>query len=104
MLGRGIRQQLSPQKTTKISELILCVGLLFTTIGAGKYFLAANFQQNQFAAPSGSITERRLAIGQAVRDKRSNYNFVTSFIPGIGTITNPQDYLNSWKNQLPEFD
>ncbi len=82
----------------------MCVGILVAVIGAGKYFLAKEDYPKQFAAPPDSITERRLSISQARSNKRSNYNFVTNFIPGVGTITNPQDYLSQWKSQLPEME
>ncbi len=88
------------RKTSKLSEVFFSIGLLIAVIGAGKYTLATGVQTKQVVAFPGSITERRLAITNAVKNGSSDYNFAMNFIPGIGMIVNPGKYRDEILNQL----
>ncbi|MEK7171026.1 MAG: hypothetical protein AAB774_01840 [Patescibacteria group bacterium] len=83
-----------------MSEVFFSLGLLIAVIGAGKYLFAVTTPQKQSVAFPSSSTERRLAITKAVQDGTNTYEFSTNFIPGIGTINDPQDYLSKWQDQF----
>ena len=97
-MQRGILA-LNSSRTAKLSELIFGIGLLTAVVGVGKYFLNFNFPIKQSTANPNSITERRLSIDSAVRKGNSIYGFSTNFIPGIGTITDPQAFIRDWEQQ-----
>jgi len=55
-----------------------------------------------------SITERDLAIAEAIRLGQKEYSFTTNFIPGMGRISDTGRYQEEWQknaekqNQTPK--
>lgn len=49
-----------------------------------------------------SLTERDLAIEEAIRQGKKEYSFETNFIPGMGRISNPDQHLEDWQKSEEE--
>lgn len=54
-----------------------------------------------------SLTERDIAIAEAIKEGKTEYSFTSNFTPGIGRIVNPDKYLEDWKKaqeqKLPQL-
>lgn len=68
-------------------------------VGGTKYWLARDNSVSATLQP-GSVTERQLAIDNALKTGQKHYSFTTNFIPGLGTITDPSAYKKDLLNQL----
>ena len=86
-----------------LTDLVFSLGLLLALIGAGHYFLAKANQPTTTAFRPGAITERQLAIANALRTGNRTYTYTTNFIPGIGTITDPNQYKSGLLDSLKNF-
>jgi hypothetical protein len=68
--------------------------LLFATSSTG----SAGSDERPFLKTS--LTDRDVAIRQALEKGETTYRYETSFVPGVGTIADPQSYLadlqDSW--------
>lgn len=49
-----------------------------------------------------SLTERDLAIEEAIRQGKKEYSFETNFIPGMGRISDPDQHLKDWQKSKEE--
>jgi hypothetical protein len=49
-----------------------------------------------------SLTERDLAIEEAIRQGKKEYSFETNFIPGMGRISDPDQHLKDWQKSQEE--
>jgi len=84
---------------SKVSNIFFSIGLLVAVIGAGKYTITSSAHKKTSIAFPSSITERRLAVTKATSSGSSNYNFITNFIPGIGTVSNTKDFSDLLKSR-----
>jgi len=76
------------------------ISVLVSFIGVSSYFNSR--KSGSALAFKTSLTERDLAIDQAIRDGKKTYTFTTHFIPGIGYINDPQAYQQQTLDQLQQ--
>ena len=94
---QGRNTNLKTQKIEAISTVTLIIGVLSLMVGGVR-----NLKDTRSIISSvstTSITQRYFATEQAKREGRKTYSFTTSFIPGIGIISDPQAYLDKLKTQ-----
>lgn len=84
-----------------LPELILFTGTLLAVLGVydvvtNKYFVSEKRTAKNL---SPTVIERKLSIEAAERSGQKTYQFKTNFIPGIGTITDPNAFLENWQKE-----
>jgi len=84
----------------KTADLILSLGILVALVGGGKFYLAQTGTTPHTSLNPGPITERQLAIDNALRTGSHTYSYETRFTPGIGQITDPEQYKKDLLNKL----
>lgn len=84
------------------------VGVIFVLSGAASYAQskspATNSQISQIklVADASLLTERQLAIAQAIKEGRKTYSFSSNFTPGIGRVSDPAVYSQSWQAHIQQ--
>ena len=85
----------------KTADLILALGILVALVGGGKFFLAQTATASSgITVTPGPIIQRQEAIAEALKTGRKTYSFTTNFIPGIGTVSDPDQYKAGVLQQL----
>jgi hypothetical protein len=84
----------------KVSLYMCLTGVIIFVVGLISYFNTNNTKQNyQINSPTG-LTERDLAISNAIKNGQKTYSYTTNYIPGIGRITNPEQYKAQWQESV----
>lgn len=81
----------------KISQVVFLIGVLVFMIGFFGFLFNLsnknNLHKNSFIKTS--LTERDLAIADAIKNNKKEYSYESNFTPGVGRINNPEKVLNS---------
>lgn len=81
------------------SSVALIISTMVFIAGLTQVFTARRSQKSATSQPwaKTSLTERDLAIQEAIRQGKKEYSFETNFIPGMGRINNPEQHLEDWQ-------
>lgn len=84
-----------------LSNLVLFSGVILVVVGAIIRFNRANPSSSHSlgSVPFG-LREHQVAVEQAQRDGKREYHYNSSYIPGIGYITDTQAYTDNQLKQL----
>jgi len=77
---------------------VFSLGVIVLVWGLFNYFFPSN-HTNQSRIET-SNTQRNLAIEEALKSGEKTYQFETNFIPGIGTISNPEAYKEKLEKEF----
>ncbi|MCR4278261.1 MAG: hypothetical protein NUV80_00165 [Candidatus Berkelbacteria bacterium] len=83
-----------------MTSSVFALGSLIFLIGIFQF--ASGLPKVVSELTPSSLTERNIAIKAAKESGRTDYSYTTHFIPGIGIIANPQDYLNQMNTKVSE--
>lgn len=84
-------------------NLIILVGIIFVLGGVVAYARSkapsplAGVSSAKLVADASLLTERQLAIVQAQKQGKNTYTFSSNFTPGIGRVSDPASYSQSWQ-------
>ena len=90
-------------------NLLLLVGGLVVLVGLIDFSQSRHSQltPTQILIDSSTLTERKLAIEQALASGSKTYTYTSNFTPGLGRVTNPaateQQWLQTVQAQNPAF-
>lgn len=88
----------------KTVDGLFSIGFLALAVGLYLYFQPTNTQSDLTISPT--LPQRELAIEQARQNGQTTYSFTTNFIPGVGTIGDPEGYQKqleaNFENQLKD--
>lgn len=83
-----------------LSKHIVAVGLILVAIGGAiRLSQAPSEPSSQPVSTRTGLTERDIAIREAERQGQETYSFTTRFIPGVGVMTSPEEYLRQWEQE-----
>jgi|GEM_PF-6588897 len=85
-----------------IVDNLLAIGLFIFAVGILSYYNSPRQNAVSSLPIKTSLTERDIAIAEAVKNGKKEYTFTTRFIPGVGVITDPETYKKEWEQQLQE--
>ncbi len=85
-----------------IVDNFLAIGLFIFAVGVLSYYNSSRQNAVSSLPVKTSLTERDIAITEAVKNGKKEYTFTTRFIPGVGVITDPEAYKKEWEQQLQE--
>lgn len=80
----------------KLQAGIFLIGLLIFLMAGFNYF-GASPASNTFQKTS--LTERDVAIKEAIQNGRNTYTYTSRFIPGIGLVDDPEAYKSQWEKE-----
>lgn len=91
---------------TSLPELTLVIGILILILGGVNYY-KNNKIESTASGELGltstnaalSLTERKLAIEQAIKEGKKEYSYTTNFIPGLGRVGDPDAYMKEWEKE-----
>ncbi|OGD61514.1 hypothetical protein A3A71_02720 [Candidatus Berkelbacteria bacterium RIFCSPLOWO2_01_FULL_50_28] len=86
------------KRLEKLSSAILLIGALIFISGLATRVGSQPIPQR--SRTLSSLTARNEAIRNAASKGQRSYAFKTNFIPGIGFLTDPQAYKDSWTNSV----
>ncbi|HUD20809.1 MAG TPA: hypothetical protein VMQ44_01940 [Candidatus Saccharimonadales bacterium] len=96
------------QVLNALGNFLILIGIIFLAVTLyGRFYktpvsTATQSQLTNTRDPGFStLKERQLAIDDAIKNGQKTYSFTTSFIPGIGYISDPDAYKTQWLNSLP---
>jgi len=98
-LGRFVAQVLArfnPKNIEIVAQYTLLASILVLVLGVTSFLDSKN---QSAPLDKTSLTERDMAIQNALSSNTQTYSFDTKFIPGIGYIDNPQQYLKDWEQK-----
>ena len=77
-----------------LPKMIFFVGVLLALMGGLNRFSTPSATEGSFAVTvSPSVIERKLSIEDALQNGQKTYQYQSRFIPGIGSIADPEAYL-----------
>lgn len=83
----------------RLADAVLVLGCLLFILSLGQFLPRKTKSASIERTIITGLTERDLAIAEAIKNEDNNYSFTTKFIPGIGII-DPPIYLESLKASL----
>lgn len=78
---------------------VFSLGIIVLFWGAFNYFFPSASDDKSIET---SNTQRNLAIEEALKNGDKTYQFETNFIPGIGTIGNPDAYTKELEDKYSQ--
>lgn len=82
------------------SYLILLIGIAVFLFGIINFFHSKSVKQD--IVIKTSLTERDIAIADAIKNGKKEYSYETSFTPGVGRIINPDAYKDQWQKNAEQ--
>lgn len=79
----------------KVNVGLFVVGLLVLAVAVAEI----SGPDNSSPLVQSSLTERDIAIQEALRKGEKEYSYTTNFIPGVGRIGDPDAYLEQLQQQ-----
>lgn len=97
------KQKTEKQTRYGLPEMIFFVGALLALMGGmNLYSTRSGKIVSSSVATSPSVIERKLSIEDAIRNERKAYQYDSNFIPGIGTISDPEAYLKDLEDKAKQ--
>lgn len=82
-----------------VSNVVVIVGLIIVVVAFYHRTAVAKTMIPENRSDFSVLKERQFAIEKARKKGEKEYSFTTSFIPGIGYISNPRQYLEDWQKK-----
>lgn len=90
-----------PKNISIITDGFLVLGSLVFVLGLLSYLDVPEQTASNLPVKS-SLTERDVAIADAIEKGQKEYTYTTRFIPGIGMISDPNIFKENWERQAQE--